>query len=291
MTAENTHTGAPHGAPPLPPAGPPQPPPAGEQGPAAPAPPGPRPQGRRGRPAGEGRGRRLWHFLVDRGTELLAAVLTLVAAVLGVWGAQLNNENEELAAQVDTLEDTGGVLREDNASLTEDLADMTASRDSWKARAEEAREDDGTTPTTEPEPGVDPDGAPGDITPGAAGIFRQTGSAPVTFAVNYGIDLDSQEPNWSVGPSSGDVVFGRRTNGFGMSTYGRVALVSSEARYEDCDAQTVLQDNLTKEQTVVGSQFCTLTSEERWAYVKIVGLDPERETVTLHVVVYSLESD
>lgn len=296
MTAENTHTGAPTGAPPLPPTAPPTPPPTPPGPPEPAASPGPADRaepagkkGRRERRAEKRQGRRrLWGFLVDRGTELLAAVLTLVAAVLGVWGAQLNNENQELAAEVDSLEDTGSVLRDDNASLTEDLADMTASRDSWKERAENARDEPDDLPTVTTEPAVGPDDAPGNVTPGAAGIFRQTGDAPVTFAVFYGIDLDSQEPNWSVS-NGGDIKFERRTNGFSLDTYGRVAIVDGDATYEECDAQTVLQSDLTKEQTVVGSQFCVVTNEGRWAYVRIIGLDPERETITLHVVVYTLE--
>ena len=291
MTAENTHAHAASSAPVAPSPGQATTTPTAP--PVPPAPPAP-PAGSGRKQRRQGRKRRgWWGFLVDRGTELLAAILTLVAAVLGIWGAQLNNENDELSARVDTLQDTGSVLRDDNASLTEDLADMTTSRDSWKERAEAAEKDDGTssTPGTTTPDAVDPDDPPGDITPGAAGIFRQTGASPVTFAVNYGIDLDSQEANWSVGDSGGDVYLYRATNGYYIATSGQVALVSQEASYEQCDAQTVLQSDLTKEQTVVGRQFCMVTSERRWAYVKIVGLDTERETVTLHVVVYSLEND
>lgn len=268
MTAENTHT---HASPDAPLAPPPEPP--GEPGPTR----------KRGR---------LWSFMVDKGVPLLAAILTLVAAILAVWGAKLQNDNDALANDVSSLKDQRSVLSEDNATLTADLADMTTSRDSWKSRAEAAEKagnGSSTTTTTEPT-AVDPGDPPGNQTPDAAGIFRQTGSNPVTFAAGYSIDLDSQESNWSVG-SGGDVWLDQVSNGYSLGAYGRVALVSQEATYEQCAAQTVLQHSLTKEQTVVGRQFCTLTSEQRWAYVKIVGLDPDRGTITLHVVVYTLETD
>jgi hypothetical protein len=289
--ADNTHAHTAPSAPVTPPPGK-----ATTAPPAPPVPPDPPtpPTGKGRRDRGSRKRRGWWGFLVNRGTELLAAILTLVAAVLGIWGAQLNNENDELSDRVDTLEDGGSVLRDDNASLTEDLADLTTSRDSWKTRAEEAEkalaEAEGSTSSTTVPATTDPDDPPGSTTPAAAGIFRQTGSSPVTFAVGYGIDLDSQESNWSVS-SGGDVYLRHATNGYSLYTYGQVALVDQEASYEQCDAQTVLQNDLNKEQTVVGRQFCTVTSENRWAYVKIVGLDTERETITLHIVVYSLEND
>jgi len=287
--ADNTHAHTAPSAPVTPPTGPATTAPS-----AAPSPPTP-PAGT-GRKRREGRKRRgWWGFLVNRGTELLAAILTLVAAVLGIWGAQLNNENDELSARVDTLQDDGSVLREDNESLTEDLADVTTSRDSWKARAEEAENaladaEGSTTSTTVPE-GTDPDDAPGSITPGAAGIFRQTSDNPVPIAQGYSIDLDTRASDWDVG-GSGDVGLYPSSGSLYLYVSGNaVSLVDHAATYEECRAQTVLQDSLTVEQTVVGRQLCTTTNEGRTAYVKIVGLDPDRGTVTLHIVVWTLETD
>lgn len=288
--ADNTHAHTAPSAPVTPPPGQ-----ATTVLPAPPTPPGPPTgTGRKERRANRKR-RGWWGFLVNRGSELLAAILTLVAAVLGIWGAQLNNENDELSTQVDTLQDDGSVLREDNASLTEDLADLTTSRDSWKTRAEEAEKalaeaDGSTVSTTVPGP-TDPDDPPGDVTPGAAGVFRRTGDNPVTIAASYGIDLDTRDTNWGVNTSGGDLYLSGSGPDYELYGSGTIALVDSEATYDDCEAQTVLQSRLGKEQTVVGRQFCTKTSEDRWAYVKIVGLDTERGTITLHVVVYTLETE
>jgi hypothetical protein len=241
-----------------------------------------------------GRARRVWRFLIDRGTELLAAVLTLVAAMLGIWGAQLNNENAELAAEVDSLEDRGGVLREDNESLSEDLADVSASRDSWKTRAEEAEDAlasaEDSPATTEPED-TGPSGGPGPITAGAVPVFRETGDEPVTISDSYGINLDTRDVNWGVNTSGGDLYFYLSNGDPMLQANGTVALVDQPATHEHCEAQTVLQSQLQKEQVVVGQQFCTKTGEDRWAYVNIAGIDTQGGTITLHIVVYSLDTD
>jgi hypothetical protein len=112
----------------------------------------------------------------------------------------------------------------------------------------------------------------------------------VTIASSYGIDLDTRDVNWGVNTSGGDLYFYRSGSDYQLGT-DTVALVDSETTYEGCEAQTVLQPRLGEEQTVVGRQFCAKTNEDRWAYVKIVGLDTERGTITLHVVVYTLETD
>lgn len=289
MTTDNHAPVHAHGAPPPGPApGPiPSPGPAPSPGPT----PGPAPAvGAKG--GDPGKGRRVWRFLIDRGTELLAAVLTLVAAMLGIWGAQLNNENAELAAEVDSLEDRGGVLREDNESLSAELADVSASRDTWKTRAEEAEEalaDAEATPGTTEPPG--PGDPPGPRPAGTVPVFRETGDAPVTISDSYGLNLDTRDVNWGV-TSSGDDLYFYLSNGDPMLGAGStIALVDQPATHEDCEAQTVLQHQLQKEQVVVGGQFCTKTNEGRWAYVNIVGIDTQGGTITLHMVVYSLDTD
>ena len=243
-------------------------------------------------PGQAGKRRRVWRFLLDRGTELLAAVLTLVAAMLGIWGAQLNNENAELAAEVDTLEDRGGVLREDNESLSEDLADVSASRDSWKTRAEDAEETlaraEDTPSTTDPT-GPENRGPTGG--PGAVPVFRETGDAPVTISDDYGINLDTRDVNWGVSTSSGDLRFWLSGTDPMLGTNGTVAIVDQPATHEHCEAQTVLQPGIHKEQVVVGQQFCTKTNEGRWAYVNIAGIDTQGGTISLHITVYSLDTD
>ena len=232
----------------------------------------------------------LWTFVVDKGLPFLTAMLTVLAAALGVWGVKATNDKGELADSVSSLENERDVLREDNASLTAHLADMETSRDSWKERAEDAERADTSDSTTTTLPG-DPSDPPDDVTPSAAGIFRETGRSPVTFAYGYGIDFDTRDVNWGVASFSQDVGLSKQTDGLSLFVPSHViAVVDKEATYADCDAETVLQEDLGAELTVVGSQFCMRTSEGRWAYVKIVGLDPARETITLHIVVFTLQT-
>lgn len=266
-------------------------------GPRPPQPQPPQPQTpveeREDAPADTGASRRrgrLWTFVVDKGMPLVTAILTVLAAALGVWGVKATNDKNELADTVVTLEERDSVLSEDNATLTSDLAEARESRDTWKARAEaaeKAQEEADTTAST-PATSDDPTDPPSDVAAGEAGIFRQTGTSPVTFAYDYGIDLDTREENWGVG-SGGDVNLSKHVDGLSLFIPSRViAVVDQEPSYADCDAQTVLRDDFDAELTVVGTQFCMRTSEARWAYVEIVGLDPARETITLHLVVWTL---
>jgi hypothetical protein len=235
---------------------------------------------------------RLWTFCVDKGMPLLTAILTVLAAALGVWGVKATSDKDKLADTVDALEEKRDVVAEDNKALVADLADMTTSRDHWKDRAETAdAADELTGPGTDT--GTTGVGTtPGDLTAEPAGVFRQTGGAPVTFARSYGIDLDSRDKNWGIGTSGGDVQLNGTTTGLYLWIPSHtIALVDEDATYEDCNAQTVLQPNLSAEQTVVGRRLCVKTMDGRWAFVKILGLDTERETVTLHVVVWTLATD
>jgi hypothetical protein len=233
---------------------------------------------------------RVGTFVVDKGMPFLTAMLTVLAAALGVWGVKATSDKGELADSVTSLENERDVLREDNASLTVHLADMETSRDSWKERAEDAERagTSGSTTTTLP---VDPSDPPDDVAASAAGIFRETGRSPVTFAYSYGIDLDTRDVNWGIASFSQDISLSKHTDGLALFiSSGVIAVVDKEASYAECDAQTVLQDDLGAELTVVGSQFCMRTSEGRWAYVKIVGLDTARETITIHIVVFTLQN-
>lgn len=235
-----------------------------------------------------GRGR-IWSFAVDKGMPLATAVLTVLAAALGVWGVQANDEKDELADSVDVLESERDLLAEDKASLAEDLAEAIESRDEWKARAEEAAES--TTTTTEPEGPGGPGEPPDPVEPGAAGVFRETGAEPVTFAYSYGIDLDTREDNWGVSSSGGDVSLSKHSDGLSLFVPSRtIAVVDAPPTYDDCEAQTVLQESFNAELTTVGTQACIRTSEGRWAYVNIIGVDAARETVTLHIVVWTLQT-
>ncbi|HEV7757343.1 MAG TPA: hypothetical protein VGO78_00070, partial [Acidimicrobiales bacterium] len=89
MTAEPTQIHAPTGAP-----GDPQQPPA-------------KPPKKEKKDRG-----RVFNWLTDKGAPLLAAILTVVASLLGIWGAKVNKENDALAADVSALKDQRNVLGE-----------------------------------------------------------------------------------------------------------------------------------------------------------------------------------
>ena len=123
---------------------------------------------------------RLWNFFVDKGMPLLTAILTVLAAALGVWGVNESNDKDELADTVDSLEETRNALKEDKETLEADLVDLAESRDDWKRRAEAAESAADDSPDTSlGTTGNSP--TPGDVSPEPAGVFRQTGNAPVTL--------------------------------------------------------------------------------------------------------------
>lgn len=217
--------------------------------------------------------------MAERLLAVLAAALGVAAGVLGVWGTRASTERDELEATADSLV-------EERNDLSDDLSQAHDRIDQLETEATSTTTT--TTPDNPDDTGAD---APGTVTPGAAGIFRQTGDEPVTFAAGYGIDLDGRDPNWGVG-SGGDISLSRHSDGLSLFIPSRtIALVDEEPSYADCDAQTVLQDSFSAELTVVGQRMCIRTLDDRWAYVEILGLDPGRETVTLHIVVWTLQTD
>ena len=256
---------------------------AGASGaPAQPGTGGPTGAGDPGRPppppsTGGGGDRRQRHWtMAERVLAVLAAALSVVAGGLGIWGAQATSERDDLETTAD--------------SIAEERDDLDDQLEAARQRIDEL-ETAATSTTTTTEADSAGATAPGEVTPGAAGVFRQTGDSPVTFAYDYGIDLDTRDVNWGV-DSGGDIHLSKHSDGLSLFIpSGTIALVDQEATYDDCEAQTVLQDSFSAELTVVGQQFCTKTSEGRWAYVEIVGLDPGRETVTLHIVVWTLENE
>ena len=127
------------------------------------------------------------------------------------------------------------------------------------------------------------------IEPEPAAIFRQTNGEPVTFAKNYGIDLDSQAPNWDVGELGTDLQLYQHSSGLNLFVASNtVALMDKEPSYEDCANETVLRDSLEPEHIAVGRRFCAQSSDGRWASVTIVGLDRGRERISLDIVVWTL---
>jgi hypothetical protein len=119
-----------------------------------------------------------------------------------------------------------------------------------------------------------------------ARIFRKAERVPV--AIGYCIDLDSQKPNWGV-----DLRFGKDLciSTFGEVKASDVAIVKSSPTLEDCQAQTVLRNSLTRAQRVVGQKVCARSSDDRWVYLRIAEIDFSAQTMSFDILVWKLSSD
>jgi cell division protein FtsB len=260
------------------------PPPGGPVGPGGPVDPpttGEEPEARRGRLS------RIVGFVTDKGIPLLIALFGLLAAVAGTWGAVATAEADDLGQTNASLERQVDTLSEQNDTLTSEAETLTEDRDQWRDRARDA----GTATTTTT--AADDDGGGGQpVTDGSssatdtpAAVLRETGDQPLTFSSGYSIDLDSDAPDWGVNDGSmGDVHFylGSQTS---LSTR-EVSLVDHVPTEAECDDATVLVPTLPDGQTREGVQMCTRTSEDRFAYVRIVGIDQAAETITLDIIVW-----
>lgn len=250
------------------------------------------PAGRRSRRRRKSRLHAAIGFVTDRGIPLLIAVLGLLAALAGTWGVTATADNKDLEDAKSSLEDRSDRLSEENEALAADLDQVTEDRDRWKERAQQPDEpdepdtgvgdglngpddpDESTTATTTPRPGR------------TSTVLRQTGSTPVTFADDYGIDLDTDAPDWGVNTSAGDLVLHyASSSGTNLGTY-EMSLVDHVPTEAECDDATVLQSRLAIDQTREGVQMCVRTSEDRFAYVHIVAIDYEAQTITLDLIVW-----
>ena len=259
-------------------------------GATGPVPTSPGPTSRRSRRRRKGRLHSIVGFVTDRGIPLLIAVLGLVAALAGTWGVTATADNNDLEGANASLEGRNDRLSDENEGLAADLDQMTEDRDRWKDRAQQPD----TTDTTVDD-GTAGSGDPGDTTtatttprPGrTSNVLRQTGTTPLTFANGYAIDLDTDAPDWGVDRgTSGDLSFyvASSTSSY-LGTY-EMSFVDHVPTEAECDDATVLQSSLTGDQTREDVQMCVRTSEERFAYVHIVAIDYEAQTITLDLIVW-----
>ena len=253
-----------------------------------PVPTSPDPASRRARRRRKGRLYVVVGFVTDRGIPLLIAILGLLAALAGTWGATATADNNDLEEANASLEGRNDRLSDENEGLAADLDQMAEDRDRWKDRAQQPDE-------TVPDDGVgddptDPDGTTATTTPRpgrTSTVLRQTGSTPLTFANGYSIDLDTDVPDWGVDRGSGgdlDFFLVSSTSSH-LQTY-EMSFVDQVPTEAECDDATVLQASLTGDQTREGVQMCVRTSEERFAYVHIVAIDYEAQTITLDLIVW-----
>jgi hypothetical protein len=225
-------------------------------------------------------------FITDKGIPLLIAVLGLLAALAGTWGALATADASDLEDTNASLERQIEILDGENDALGEEIEALTADRDRWKERAEGAPTGSPDTPddggTTTPPPTTGPSGD--DST-----VLRQSGTSPIVFSSSYSIDLDSDAPDWDVSDTSGagwDLYFYTSPSSGPQLSTREVSLVDHVPTEAECDDATVLQAQLPREETRQGVQMCMRTTEDRLAYVHIASIDEDAETIAVDVIVW-----
>lgn len=227
-------------------------------------------------------------FVADKGIPLLIAVLGLLAALATTYGAvvkadanQLEDDNGALDRRIENLE-------QENSDLRTEVETLTEERNRLREQVSDMSE---TEPPTEPE-GGDPSTSPITTpeTPRRSTVLRETGDTPLTFASGYSVDLDTDAPDWGVrSGTSGDIYFylgSSSTSEPQLLSDGEVSVVDHVPTEAECDDATVLQPQVPQDQIRQGLQICTLTSEDRFAYVRIATIDPDARTITLDIIVW-----
>ena len=116
----------------------------------------------------------------------------------------------------------------------------------------------------------------------------------MVVGAGYGIDIDSQEPDWGIEGTGGDdfgVSSGAQSIFGGSFGDVKFAIVDETPTFPECEAQTALQIVVEVEQTVVGQKMCVLSSERRRAYVRIADIDTEADTISFDITVWKLPTD
>jgi hypothetical protein len=214
---------------------------------------------------------------------LIGAAATIVAAaitgVLAVNAGAVEVSLTDRQGEIDGLRSTATSLQRENEELTAtnaELEDQVAEADEEAERTTDttAREGEagGTTPTTSA-------GSPRTST-----VRRETGGTPLAFSYGYGVDLDSQDADWSIGRwgDGWDIALG---NGGDLNTF-EVVVVDHVPTEAECDDATVRQSSLPGDQFVEGTMMCTTTDEGRYAFVRVTSIDEEAETASFDVTVW-----
>ncbi|MBN0042698.1 hypothetical protein JS756_00935 [Streptomyces actuosus] len=147
------------------------------------------------------------------------------------------------------------------------------------------------TPGPADTPAVTP--RPTDTAPNAdsadGSVYRETGNTPVTIKCQSKIDLDSTAPDWGTDTARGtDIGFCQPLDSTRfLWSRDKLSIITSEPTVATCAATTINDRRLTAEQTRKGTQMCVLTSEGRWAYVSIAGVDQERDTISMNITVWN----
>jgi hypothetical protein len=236
----------------------------GTLAPAPPPPPGPVVSG------GDSRESRRTQY----GVAVISAVATIAAAaiagILAVNSGAVHVSLTDPAAEVDDLRATATSLERENDTLSEENDEFQAQVDATAGGDDAA----GGTPVV----------TSGPETP-TSSVRRQTGSEPLTFTWAYSVDLDSVDADWAVeyGSESGWDLY---LDGDGDVATLDVVLFDHVPTEAECRDATVRQTQLEDVQSVVGAMMCVLTTEDRFAFVRIAAIDEERRTTSVDLVVW-----
>jgi hypothetical protein len=220
---------------------------------------------------------------MDIKVALIGAVATIIAAaiagVVAINTGAVQVSVSDPQADIDDLRTTATSLQQEN----EELAAANTDLEEQLAEAEEAPARTTTTTTAGDEGSTTPTtSADG---PRTSTVRRETGGTPLAFSYGYSVDLDSQEADWTVQdgqPSGWDLYWSPYT---GLSTY-EVVIFDHVPTEAECDDATVRQEGLREVQSVEGTMMCVLTSEDRYAFVRIADVDDEARTASLDVTVW-----
>jgi hypothetical protein len=233
-----------------------------------------RPAAATGRPRPDDRRRS-----VDVRIALISAVATVLAAVVaGVLAvntgtvevslADSGTSSDDLQATITSIQRENEVLRRANEELESEL--------------ESAREQGVGSPAGDAPPSTSPE-------PSGDAVVREGNDLPL--AAWYGIDLDTNAPDWGVvetGEDTGDIdVYIDDEPGLFAANGAEVALMPELPSFGDCRQTTGLSTSITYEQTAAGAHVCVRSSQGAYAYVGIVEVVADTPSVALDVTVWA----
>jgi hypothetical protein len=214
---------------------------------------------------------------------LLTAVVGFATAGVGLWAAQnASEERDQLEVTVSERNETVDGLQTSNSSLVDANEQLSEELAATQSDLSEAQSAATTSTTTDGEP---PPPEPVQV------VRRATDGAPLVVPAYDGFDIDSEESDWGVTADDRDVYVTAGARSLNAASAVLVAVVPAPPSVASCEAQTVVDSGLDEPQTVEGQHLCVRSDEGRWAYVRIVDIDPENDQISFEVTVWKLSTD
>lgn len=204
----------------------------------------------------------------------LTALLTLVTAGLGLLAANMKSERDELRAESNQLADERTDLSDRLQSAQDEIDDLELQlTDATTTTTTRGGGSQGSTVATSP-PTTD-----------VSAIRQQTGGTPLSFTWAYSADLGSEDTDWRVtqGTESGWDLY---LDGNGSVTTHEVTAFDHVPTEAECRDATVRQPGLRDDRSNEGLMMCVRTTEDRFAFVRIVDIDEEQQTTSVDIVIW-----